>query len=563
MKRTLLLSIVLLIVLLTADAGKRSTVEMLDIAQRALASVNVDASGNHRANSTVTIVPRLVADGSQYAVYSSEGRGFVVVSRRDDVAPVLASSASDYVDGDMPDGFRWWLSETERSLSQELSFLDAESAMKVEETVENFIPALWGQNAPFNDLCPIYSDNLRAPTGCVATALAMVLNYYQYPAKGKGKGGYVIHCYVDSNEVDTQEYIDVPVNGVYDWSKMKDVYTSKFDFSQAVATLMFDCGKSVYMEYSGAGSGAMIVNTAIAANNNFSYDSLAVNYASRSYFSDTEWYSTIRNELLNRRPVLYGGVDDSAGGHAFLFSGINTDGQVWVNWGWNGLANGWYYISHLQPESIKYEFAYGQEMTYGFRPSSEPLDSEANISMWGYDYEAPLEMYLTENKDISIKNTVLYNLTCRWFMGDICLFVEDEERQTVNFSYTISRNLCSQPMYGINISGFTNILNYIAQTSPSSLPAGNYRVSFKTKGRGDSKWQPVRKPGGNPYCYFSIGKDGVVSVDNDNSFTAIHPVIADTPASPSSSRFTLGGSNASEVYKGIVIGKGKKYVRCE
>ena len=107
------------------------------------------------------------------------------------------------------------------------------------------------------------------------------------------------------------------------------------------------------------------------------------------------------------------------------------------------------------------------------------------------------------------------------------------------------------------------ILNYIAQTSSSSLPAGNYRVSFKTKGRGDSKWQPVRKPGGNPYCFFSIGKDGVVSVDNDNSFTAIHPVIADTPASPSSLRFTLGGSNASDSYRGIVVGKGKKYVRCE
>lgn len=50
--------------------------------------------------------------------------------------------------------------------------------------------ALWNQNAPYNNLCPKISGS-STPTGCVATALAIVMKYNRWPDPGK-RLGYVL-----------------------------------------------------------------------------------------------------------------------------------------------------------------------------------------------------------------------------------------------------------------------------------------------------------------------------------------------------------------------------------
>ena len=42
----------------------------------------------------------------------------------------------------------------------------------------------WDQDAPYNNACPLYQQE-RCVTGCVATAMAMILKYHEYPVKGK------------------------------------------------------------------------------------------------------------------------------------------------------------------------------------------------------------------------------------------------------------------------------------------------------------------------------------------------------------------------------------------
>ena len=106
MKKTTVLSILLLFAL-SIIAGNRSKKEMRDIAASALATYGVDGKVT-RAHSIVE--PKLESETGQYVIYSDEVGGFVIVSKRDDVRPVLGRSLGKYDAANIPDGLQWWLS---------------------------------------------------------------------------------------------------------------------------------------------------------------------------------------------------------------------------------------------------------------------------------------------------------------------------------------------------------------------------------------------------------------------------------------------------------------------
>ena len=59
----------------------------------------------------------------------------------------------------------------------------------------------------------------------------------------------------------------------------------------------------------------------------------------------------LRDELDDRRPILYGGNTSTGGGHAFVFDGYDTNGYFHVNWGWAGTSDGYFVSSVLNPSS--------------------------------------------------------------------------------------------------------------------------------------------------------------------------------------------------------------------
>ena len=113
--------------------------------------------------------------------------------------------------------------------------------------VEPFITTTWGQGAPYYYKCPKTTKGDYTLTGCVATAMAQCLKYYEYPAKGEGK------CSIKYNGKEKS----VTLNTTYDWANMKDSYAaSEGSLTKpvtAVATLMRDCGYAVQMHYTTGG----------------------------------------------------------------------------------------------------------------------------------------------------------------------------------------------------------------------------------------------------------------------------------------------------------------------
>ena len=57
--------------------------------------------------------------------------------------------------------------------------------MSTGDVVKQYETAKWDQLSPYNKFCPMI-NNVRTVTGCVATAMAILMRYHQWPDAGTG-----------------------------------------------------------------------------------------------------------------------------------------------------------------------------------------------------------------------------------------------------------------------------------------------------------------------------------------------------------------------------------------
>ena len=170
----------------------------------------------------------------------SRGNSFIAVSADDRAEALLAYSDRPFNPEDMPESLIWWLSEYAReieALPQEYIVTTAESTADTKAPIEPMVKTLWNQSEPYNNKCPLVNGK-RAVTGCVATALAQIMNYHRYPAVGQGS-------ITNSTNGTTLDFSTVS----FDWDNMADSYSESSTIEQedAVATLMYAAGMAVDM----------------------------------------------------------------------------------------------------------------------------------------------------------------------------------------------------------------------------------------------------------------------------------------------------------------------------
>ncbi len=214
--------------------------------------------------------------------------------------------------------------------------------------------------------------NGKAPTGCVATAMAQVMKYFNWPEKGAGTG--------KATDSSGKSYaMDLGVT--FSWNDMKAQYNEGNYTSpqaSAVALLMKACGYAVGMKYGPSESGAGSVAIPSALVDNFGYDG-GVRLCMRAYYGREEWEGMIYDNLAHVGPVLYTGTTNLGGGHAFVCDGYSTDGYFHFNWGWSGMYDGYYLLTALNPEGegtggFAGGYNIGQEVVLGIcRPTGEPV----------------------------------------------------------------------------------------------------------------------------------------------------------------------------------------------
>lgn len=267
----------------------------------------------------------------------------------------------------------------------------------------------WNQDAPYNDLCPLYDMNTRCATGCVATAMAQLMRYHQWPVQGTGEHSYqpaILSGNTLSADFGATTYAWDAMLPNYQTATAPAAGYTMDECRQAVAQLMLHCGVAVDMVYYSS-SGAADYDVPPALVSYFGYDR-SIAYRKREHYSTADWLQIIHDELAAGRPVLaYGRA--TSGGHAYVFDGMDEQGFIHVNWGWGGMSNGYFNTSALTPASQGIGgsdggFNYSQRIITGIRPASS-VESDYDVELTSTEGLSPGKKTIAQGSDVTIRLT--------------------------------------------------------------------------------------------------------------------------------------------------------------
>ena len=256
--------------------------------------------------------------------------------------------------------------------------LAADSTYRQPRVAPLLADVAWDQTEPYNNLCPMYDGQRRTVTGCVATAMAQLMMYYQYPQTLKSD----IPAYqTDSYQLDMPS---VSAGERYDWDNMLPQYSgSAYTAAQAnaVAKLMYHCGLSFEADYGPSSTSAWCRPNVLVKY--WGYDPDVIRPLYREKFSLREWTAILDAELRASRPVYYTGCSTTSASHAFLCDGADGNGLYHINWGWSGWSNGYFDITVLNSDYSGAEsatapadgFNYTCSMIVGIMPDNGVADA--------------------------------------------------------------------------------------------------------------------------------------------------------------------------------------------
>lgn len=258
----------------------------------------------------------------------------------------------------------------------------------VYEVVEPLITTLWGQSSSnmynFGVFIDSHAynyyvsetgsdcDNIYCPTGCVATAMAQIMNYWKHP---------VYNPLYGSNQ--------------FDWCNMpNELCTNSPHYKKernAVAWLMRKCGLAIDMDYCMNGdceSGAYIADARYAFEHSFGYDDDAIILERNSH--NIIWRDLVIGNLEVGYPILYSGNNGRGyESHAFICDGYRSDYTFHFNLGWNG-AYHQYWLTLNTLCFGEHNYSYDQKAIFNIHPAYNSDYCSFSMSLEDHFTSAPL-----------------------------------------------------------------------------------------------------------------------------------------------------------------------------
>lgn len=466
-----------------------------------------------------------------YVFNINSTQGFVIVSGDDIVDPILGYSNQKAFDpAHIPLHVAAWLKGYEDQISyaidkQMTATPKIQAAWDLYKTTTNPTPffkapqgvaplvqTTWNQSPYYNDLCPFDNGaNDRTVTGCVATAMAQVLKYWNSPVTGAG-----FNSYNDPN-YGTQS-ADFG-STTYDWNNMPLLLNGP---NTPIATLMYQCGVSVNMTYGVAaagGSAAYVISSQSPVTNcaeyalktYFGYPS-TLHGETRVSYSDDDWKNMLKSDLDASRPLIYAGFG-SGGGHCFVCDGYDNNGMFHFNWGWQGLYDGYFDINALNPAGVGTGggtggFNSGQQAIFGVQGSGGGGNDTTNLQIY-----APLIISASPiiyGSSFTLQTDIFNLATSGSFTGDFCAAIFNNNMAFVDYVEILSNmTLPAQSNYP---SGLT-----FSNTGLLTMLPGTYEIAvyYRTAG---GNWILVPDGSGS-------NTNGIqVSVINPNSIELYAPM---------------------------------------
>lgn len=347
---------------------------------QAIQRVTGNSTNRPKSMKAVTTSPQLVhtftaspteTEPMVYVFNRGTDQGYLIAPADDLFPAVLGySDKGDFDFDNMPPAMKAFLEDYAREIDFNLKYKAEELATTASlfdpgwDPVEPLMATKWNQDAPYNNQCPTVSG-VHTYTGCVATSMAQVMKYHEWPDVGVGS-----HSYTWNSQTLSINFSNIQ----FDWDNMlNEYYDNSYTATQAnaVAQLMKAVGYSVDMGYGTNASGAISSKQGDALVKYFKY-SKAVRYLQRDICSSTEFEKIIYDNLKEGLPVLYSGHSPE-GGHSFVCDGYSGKHYFHFNWGWGGSSDGYFYLARLNPSdqgigSSEGGYNSNQGISYNIRP---------------------------------------------------------------------------------------------------------------------------------------------------------------------------------------------------
>ena len=599
MKKRMMLIVMVLAVAVSAWAGRVGEQE----ARKKATAFMVGQAGTRGETALTRVFLPLQTKSATWSVtdapiyiYNIDGGGYVIVSGDDRTADILGFSEKGHIDANhLAVNMKSWLqgyvrqiesisaSATPRRVATTRSEAKADLATKLKTE--------WGQEFPYNLHTPeitfTWNDKnttIHTATGCVATAMSMILHYHQYPDKLlKGVPSYEGTCDVPVEEDGKKDVIkdvkwkteDILEGSPIDWAHITDKYDEKSSDveNDAVARLMQYCGATVNMQY-GIESSANTGGILVGMKNFFGYPDV---YALHYFEYDAQgWVDAVYYEMSQAGPVIFSGLTPSTGGHTFILDGYQSkDGKdyFYVNWGWDGEDNGYMLLSVMEPgwlfdESGNPEgFTLDQDMICGVGPQGKGYTKVPTPkTFYADDFEMGIEgkEYTRNNKSDNFQipdyyyqfgNYHLDVLTLRTAVG-----VYDANNKLVFKTYT-SEDEGHTLMYYYYV--------YISEDDRKNndfpiggdLGDGTYTLMLICSEPNTEDWVPMQ----NAEAFtIQMTISGNKCTFKEGGATAIRKVVSETSGENTDNAwYSLSGARLSSepTMKGIYVHKGRKVVK--
>jgi hypothetical protein len=208
--------------------------------------------------------------------------------------------------------------------------------------------ALYNYYTPNGDtgICNTPGDPNNVYTGCVATAVAQIMRFWQWPKTAVGTGTF--NCSFEGSNLVLPLRGGNGNGGAYQWANMPLVPAyapSSPTMAEAIGALLYDAGVAMNMDYGSGGSSARFDSAKLQSV--FHYTNAACYY---NWWSDSNPYDeasdrAIRTSLDAKLPV---GIE--LNGHQVVGDGYGySQGTEYVhlNFGWGGDNDLWFNLPNM------------------------------------------------------------------------------------------------------------------------------------------------------------------------------------------------------------------------
>lgn len=336
-----------------------------------------------------------------YYVFNVGEMGFVIIAANDNYRPIIGYSDEgvfnpddmgpalvDYLEG-VRLGVMASATASSPTVSVNADWVSLERTGRLVSrhggrADEYLVETKWNQNYPYNYFCPEGDGGPggHCYAGCVATAAAQLMKYWNHPLQGQGSYTYTPE--------DHPEYGPLTVNfgeATYDWDNMPVSISngSPLVNIEAVAQLIYHVGVSVDMNYRPSSSGAVTGKLCDRMPMFFNYtDQMANLY--REDYTHEEYMQLIMKSIDMDWPMVHRG-----GGHAYVLDGYNDNDMVHFNWGWGGSSDGWFNVDD-------HGYTDGESVIYNYVPAAV-YAATANM---------PTNMNVSVSSDVALSSTVTW-----------------------------------------------------------------------------------------------------------------------------------------------------------